>query len=132
MPRLTIALDMTASASTPGTRKSTRRPAPRSSTGAHVKKTSTSVTVKNTPESRPSVSTPSRQTACSENAMPMASSRPVLSDTQPQKMRLAPLASALNEVASVRNAALMPQVFAIGPALAVTSRPPVAIITNIA
>jgi len=64
--------------------------------------------------------------------MPIASSRPVLSDTQPQKMRLAPLAIAFSEVASVSAATLMPQEAAIGPALAVTSSPPVAIITNIA
>ena len=62
----------------------------------------------------------------------MASSRPVLSEIHPQKMRLAPLASALRDVASVSASALIPYVLAIGPAFAVTSRPPVAIITNIA
>ena len=47
-------------------------------------------------------------------------------------MRLPPFASALNDVATASAAAGMPQDCAIGPALAVTSRPPVAIITNAA
>ena len=64
--------------------------------------------------------------------MPMASSRPVLSDTQPQKMRLPPLASAFNDVAAASAATGIPQAFAIEPALAVTSNPPVAIITKVA
>ena len=91
-----------------------------------------SVTVNSVPDSRPTVRTSTRQTACSVNAIPIASSRPMRSDAQPQKIRLPPLASALNEVAAARAAAGMPHDPAIGPALAVTSRPPVAIITNIA
>ena len=54
------------------------------------------------------------------------------SDAQPQKIRLAPLASGLSVAASVSAAAVKPHDRAIGPALAVTSRPPVAISTNIA
>ena len=54
------------------------------------------------------------------------------SDTQPQKMRLAPLASGLSVAASVSAPAVRPHDRAIGPALAVTRSPPVAISTNIA
>ena len=88
--------------------------------------------VNSAPDRRPTVSTSTRQTACSANAIPIASSRPMRSDAQPQKIRLPPLASALNDVAAASAAAGMPQAAAIGPAFAVTSRPPVAIITNIA
>jgi hypothetical protein len=45
-------------------------------------------------------------------------------------MRLAPLASGLSVAASVNAAAERPHDFAIGPALAVTSRPPVDISTK--
>ena len=62
--------------------------------------------------------------------MIIAFSRPVLSDAQPQKMRLVPLASGLNVAASVTAAALSPHDLAIGPRFAVASRKPVAIITN--
>ena len=58
-------------------------------------------------------------------------SRPMRSETQPQKIRLAPLASGLSVAASVSAAALSPHDRAIGPALAVTSSPPVAMSTNI-
>ena len=53
------------------------------------------------------------------------------SDTHPQKIRLAPLASGLSVAASVSAPAVKPHDCAIGPALAVTSSPPVAISTNI-
>ena len=88
--------------------------------------------VKNVPESWPIVSTSTRHSACSTNATPIVCSRPIRSDAQPQKMRLPPLASGLSDVAVASAAAGMPHDLAIGPALAVTSRPPVAIITNLA
>ena len=60
--------------------------------------------------------------------MTIVLSRPSRSETHPQKMRAAPLASGLSVAASVTE---KPHDLAIGPALAVTSRPPVAISTNI-
>ena len=66
------------------------------------------MTVNSVPDSRPTVRTSTRQTACSVNAIPIASSRPMRSDAQPQKIRLPPLASALNEVAAASAAAGMP------------------------
>ena len=57
-------------------------------------------------------------------------SRPSRSDAQPQKIRLAPLASGLSVAASVSADAARPHDRDIGPALAVTSNPPVAISTN--
>jgi len=59
-------------------------------------------------------------------------SRPRRSDAQPHEIRLAPLATGLSVSASVSAAAVSPHDCDIGPALAVTSKPPVAIITNIA
>ena len=75
------------------------------------------------------MATSDRQIACSTNATTIVFSRPSRSDAQPQKMRLAPLASGLSVAASV-SVAEKPHDLAIGPALAVTSRPPVAISTN--
>jgi len=60
----------------------------------------------------------------------IAFSRPVRSDAQPQKTRLAPLAIGLNVAASVTAAAVRPHERAIGARFAVASRNPVAIITN--
>ena len=97
-----------------------------------MKNVATRVTVNSVPDRRPTVIVNTRQSACSANAIPIASSRPVLSDTQPQKMRLPPLATAFNDVASTSAAAGMPHAPAIELALAVTSRPPVDIIRNIA
>jgi hypothetical protein len=96
-----------------------------------VKKVAMRVTVNKVPDSRPTVSTSTRHTACSAKAIPIVSSRPTRSDTQPQKIRLPPFAIALNDVAAARAAAGIPHAAAIGPAFAVTSSPPVAIITNI-
>src|SRR5262245_36937133 len=99
-------------------------------TSPHVKNVSTSVMVKSEPERRPRVRTETRQAAFKTNAIPIASSRPVRSETQPQKIRLAPFASAFIEVANVSAAVAMPHDSAIGPAFAVTRRPPVAMHTK--
>ena len=88
--------------------------------------------VKSVPDHWPTVRTSTRHNACSKNAIPIASSRPVRSDIQPQKMRLPPFASAFKEVAAASAVAGMPHDFAIEPALAVTNSPPVAIITKLA
>ena len=69
--------------------------------------------------------------ACSTKVRIIVFSRPSRSEAQPQNTRAAPLAIGLSVAASVSAAADRPQDRAIGPALAVTSRPPVAISTNI-
>ena len=69
--------------------------------------------------------------ACSRNVKIIVFSRPSRSEAQPQKTRLVPLASGLSVAASVSAAAGQAPRSGHGPALAVTSRPPVAISTNI-
>ena len=96
-----------------------------------MKYTRTSVVENQNGDVGPSTTTSARQTACSVNATIIAISRPMRSDAQPQKTRLAPLASGLSVVAHVSARVERPHVWAIGPAFAVTSKPPVAISTNI-
>ena len=79
----------------------------------------------------PMATTRNRQTAWSMNVRIIVFSRPKRSDAQPQNTRLPPLARGLSVAASVNADAVSPHDRAIGPALAVTSRPPVAIRMNI-
>ena len=80
------------------------------------------------PEIWPSVAPPTRQSACSTNVKIIVFSRPSRSDAQPQKMRLRAVGQRAQVAASV--SIEKPHDLAIGPALAVTSSPPVAISTN--
>ena len=97
-----------------------------------MKYENTSVSANHASDSLPSASTISKLPDWSANATPMVSARPNRSETQPQKIRLPPFASGLSDAASVSVATPIPHECAIGPACAVTSRPPVAIITIIA
>jgi hypothetical protein len=96
-----------------------------------VKNVRTSAIVNRGPDDRPSVATETKQTAWSRKAMTMVFSLPVRSENQPQKMRLAPLASGPNTT-MVLTTADNPHALAMSRWFAVRYKPPVATMTNMA